>query len=182
MIDKLQRIVAWLMNRVRVNRIQRSAHDGVPVFVKRRRAGGGIVIWFAKQFLALAQSGVRMFVRAGDWVDWEIYCAQLLYPQRPAVRIGAGKSLIVPEVRGVSLRELLHRGEAGVHAMVAAAREVRRVHQIPCSHYNQAWSHGDLHLDNIVYDAASGRAGLIDFDTRHDCRLSHALRHSDDLK
>ena len=63
MIDKLQRVVAWLMNRVRVNQIQQSVHDGVPVFVKRRRAGGSIVIWFGNRFLALARSGICMFVR-----------------------------------------------------------------------------------------------------------------------
>ena len=56
------------------------------------------------------------------------------------------------EVRGISLRQLLHRNEAVVRAFVAAARELRRVHQIPCSYYQAAWSHGDLHLDNIVYD------------------------------
>jgi len=182
MIDKLQRVVAWLMNRVRVNQIQQSVQDGVPVFVKRRRAGGSIVIWFGNRFLALARSGIRMFVRADEWVDWEVHCARLLYPERPAVKIGPGPSVIVPKVCGISLRQLLRRNEAGVNAFIAAARELRRVHQIPCSHYKEAWSHGDLHLDNIVYDPVAGRAVLIDFDTRHDFRLSHTQRHSDDLK
>jgi hypothetical protein len=182
MIDTLQRVVAWLMNRVRVNQIQQSVQDGVPVFVKRRRAGGSIVIWFGNRFLALAHSGIHMFVRADEWVDWEVHCARLLYPQRPAVKRGPGPSVIVPKVRGLSLRQLLQRNEAGVNAFVAAARELRRVHRIPCSHYGEAWSHGDLHLDNIVYDPVAGRAVLIDFDTRHDFRLSRTQRHSDDLK
>jgi hypothetical protein len=182
MIDILQRVVAWLMNRVRVNQIQQSVQDGVPVFVKRRRAGGSIVIWFGNQFLALAGSGICMFVRADEWVEWEVHCARLLYPERPAVKIGPGRSVIVPQVRGISLRQLLHRKEAAVNAFVAAAHELRRVHQIPCSHYKAAWSHGDLHLDNIVYDLVAGRAVLIDFDTRHEFRISQTRRHSDDLK
>jgi hypothetical protein len=182
MIDKLQRAVAWLMNHVRVNQIQQSVQDGVPVFVKRRRAGGSLVIWFGNRFLALARSGIGMFVRADEWVDWEVHCAGLLYPERPAVKVGPGPCVIVPQVCGISLRELLHRNEAGVCAFVAAARELKRVHQLPCSYYKEAWSHGDLHLDNIVYDRVAGRAVLIDFDTHHDIRLSPTQRHSDDLK
>jgi hypothetical protein len=182
MIDKLQRVVAWLMNRVRVNQIQQSVQDGLPVFVKRRRAGGSFVIWFANRFLALARSGICMFVRTDAWVDWEVHCARLLYPERAAVKKGLGPSVVVPKVDGISLRELLHRGEASADAFVAAARELRRVHQIPCSYYQEAWSHGDLHLDNMMYDQAAGRAVLIDFDTRHEFRLGRTQRHADDLK
>ena len=36
----------------------------------------------------------------------------LLYPERPAVKIGPGPSVIVPKVCGISLRQLLHRNEA----------------------------------------------------------------------
>jgi hypothetical protein len=182
MIGTLQRIIAWLINRVRVNRIQESVQHGVPVFLKRRRAGASVVIWFANRFFALACSGIHMFVRAEEWMDWELHCARLLYPERPAAKIAPGPSVIVPKVCGSSLRQLLHRNEAGVNAFVAAARELRRAHQIPCGHYKEAWSHGDLHLDNIVYDLVADRAVLIDFDTRHDLRLSPTQRHSDDLK
>jgi hypothetical protein len=182
MIETLQRVVAWLMNRVRVNSLQQSVHDGVPVFVKRRRAGGSLVIWLGNKFLALAGREICMFVRADEWVDWEVHCARLLYPERAAVTIGPGPSVIVPKVCGVSLRQLLRQNEAAVSAFVAATRELRRVHQLLCSHYKAAWSHGDLHLDNIVYDAVADRAVLIDFDTRHEFGMSPTQRHSDDLK
>lgn len=182
MIDTLQQALASLMNRVRVNQIHQSVQDGVPVFVKRRRTGGSVVIWFGNRFLALARSGAWMFVRADEWMQWEVYCARLLYPDRPAVRTGPGPSVVLPRAEGASLRDLLRRKKAGVDAFATAARELRRVHQIPCSHYKAAWSHGDLHLDNIVYDPVAGRAVLIDFDTRHDFRLSPTQRHSDDLK
>jgi hypothetical protein len=182
MIDRLQRGIAWLMNHIRVNQIQERVQDGATVFIKRRRVGGSLVAWFGNRFLALARSGIWMFVRAGEWVDWEIYCVQLLYPERPRVKAGHGPSVIVPKACGVSLRQLLRRNEAIANAFAAAARELRRVHQIPCSYYDAAWSHGDLHLDNIIYDAATCRAVLIDFDTRHDDRLSALQRHGDDLK
>jgi hypothetical protein len=89
---------------------------------------------------------------------------------------------MMPELPGSSLRQLLHRKEANRQAFVAAARELRRVHRIPCEYYQAAWSHGDLHLDNILYDSETDRAVLIDFDTRHHSWLGETHRHGDDLK
>jgi hypothetical protein len=183
MTDLLQRVVACLMNRVRVNRVQRCMRDGVPVFVKHRRTGGQMVIWFANRFLSLAHSGICMFVRADEWTDWEVHCARLLYPDRPVVKADSGQTVIIPGVPGASLRELLHGDARNVNkAFILAARELWRVHQIHCSHYKAAWSHGDLHLDNIICDVDAERAALIDFDTRHQFLISQTQRHSDDLK
>lgn len=182
MIELPQQVIAWLMNRVRVNQVQELERDGVPMFVKRRRTGAQIVIWFANRFLARAHSGIHMFVHADEWTDWEVYCARLLYPERPGVKIRS-QAVIIPKVSGISLRKLVHRHDPDVkRAFVFAARELRRVHQIQCSHYRAAWSHGDLHLDNIVCDLNAERAVLIDFDTRHEFRISQTQRHSDDLK
>lgn len=178
MIELLQRIVAWLMNRVRVNQTQRSIRDGLRVFLKRRRFGGSMVIWFGNRFLSLANSGICMFVRARDWMAWETHCARLLYPDRPAVMIDPGNAVSLPEVSGISLRQLLHRHQTDLRAFAAAARELRRVHQIPCSAYQAAWSHGDLHLDNILFDSATNQATLIDFDTRHELGLRPVQRHT----
>ncbi len=182
MIELLQRIVAWLMNRIRVNQIQRTTRDGLPVILKRRRFGGSVVIWFGNRFLSLAGSGLVMFVRARDWMAWETHCSQLLYPDRPTVTIFPGKAVCLPEVPGFSLRQLLHRRESTLRAFTAAARELRRVHYLPCSAFQAAWSHGDLHLDNIQYDSATDQATLIDFDTRHELGLAQTQRHADDLK
>ena len=183
MTELVQRAVAWLMNRVRLNQVQQRTRDGVAVFVKRRRTGGQIVIWFANRFLALAHSGICMFVHADEWMDWEVHCARLLYPERAGVTIGAGQSVIIPKVCGISLRKLLQSNDADVNkAFILAARELRRVHRLHCSYYKAAWSHGDLHLDNILCDWNADRAVLIDFDTRHEFRIGETQRHSDDLK
>jgi tRNA A-37 threonylcarbamoyl transferase component Bud32 len=182
MLEPVQRAVAWLMNRVRVNHVEEGVRDGRRVFVKRRRTGAPILVWFANRFLALAHSGVRMFVRADEWIAWEIYCARLLYPKRPGVTVGARRAVIIPKVCGISLRALLRRNDRDLTtAFILAAREVRRAHQIQCSYFNGAWSHGDLHLDNIICDSNADRAVLIDFDTRHEPRNSATQRHSDDL-
>ncbi|MEJ7590910.1 MAG: hypothetical protein WKF77_05130 [Planctomycetaceae bacterium] len=182
MIELFQRAVAWLMNRVRVNQIQRHVQDGVPMILKRRRIGGSIMIWFGNRFLALAGSGICMFVRADQWMDWEVHCANLLYPDRPRPGIGPGHAVSSPEAGGISVRQLLRCRQTHGSALVAAARELRRVHQIQCCIYKAAWSHGDLHLDNILYDSAADRAVLIDFDTRHELTFNPTLRHCDDLK
>jgi len=183
MLEVVQRAVAWLMNRVRVNHVEEGVRDGRPVFINRRRAGAPILVWFANLFLALAHSGGCMFVRAHEWIDWELRCARLLYPGRPEVTVGAGRAVILPKVCGFSLRALLRRNDGNVtRAVILSAREVRRAHQIQCSSFNGAWSHGDLHLDNIICDSNSERAVLIDFDTRHEPWTSATQRHGDDLK
>jgi hypothetical protein len=170
-----------MMHRVRVNQTKHGIRDGVPVFIKRRRAGSGIVIWFGNRFLALARSGVCMFVRADEWMEWEVYCSGLLYPDRPCVKIGPGESVSIAVVNGTSLRQLIGCGQTDLKPIVAAARELRRVHQIECRCFRAAWSHGDLHLDNILYDRTTDRAILIDFDTRHEFGIDQTRRHSDDL-
>jgi tRNA A-37 threonylcarbamoyl transferase component Bud32 len=124
-----------------------------------------------------------MFVDADEWSDWEVHCARLLYPDRPVVKADSGRTVIIPRVAGTSLRELLHGDARNANkAFILAARELWRVHQIQCSHYKAAWSHGDLHLDNIICDLDAERAALIDFDTRHEFRITQTQRHSDDLK
>ena len=82
MIDLLERAVACLMTRVRVNRVQRITPDGTPMIIKRRRRGGSLAIWFGNQFLALADSGICMFVRVDEWLEWEVHCVKLLYAER----------------------------------------------------------------------------------------------------
>ena len=183
MLEPVLRAVAWLMNRVRVNHVEEDVRDGRPVFVKRRRPGAPIVVWFANRFLALAESGGCMFVRADEWIDWELHCARLLYPGRGTAAVAADRAVILPKVCGISLRALLRGNDADAATAVRmAAREVRRVHQLQCSYFNGPWSHGDLHLDNIICDSNAERAVLIDFDTRHEPWISSTERHSDDLK
>jgi len=138
MTERLQQFIASMMNRVRMNRIQRQTCNVAAVFVKTRRFGGGLVVWFGNWFLYLAGSGICMFVRSRDWMKWEAYCAMLLYPDRPAVKFSSGNAVVVPEIRGVSIRQMLKAGDINLRAFIAAAREFRRVHGIPCSDYKAA--------------------------------------------
>lgn len=179
---QFQRITAHIMGRVRVNSVWPEICDGARVFVKTRRLGGSLIIWLGNSFLCFADSGIHMFVRTQAWVAWELHCDRLLYPDRPEMKVKAGKTLVMQEVCGISLRELIRSNKLNSNACEAAAREIYRAHQLHCSIYNGGWSHGDLHLDNILYDDARNRAILIDFDTRHLPELNETLRHADDLK
>jgi hypothetical protein len=181
MFDLMERCAARLMNGVRVNQIQRCIRNGVPVYAKRRKVCGSFIIWFGNCFLTLARSGICMFVRAGDWMKWEAHCSSLLYPDRPPVELGPGKVVSVAEIIGTSLRSLVLHNASALKPIIATARELHRVHQIHCQYFQSAWSHGDLHLDNILYDEATDRAFLIDFDTRHQFAISPTQRHSDDV-
>ena len=123
-----------------------------------------------------------MFVNTADWIAWEIHSVHLLYPASPVVSEGDNRSVALPALPGISLRRLINVAVPEIQAFVAAARELRRAHQIECDFFQATWSHGDLHLDNILYDSRTGMAFLIDFDTRHNKEVAPAQRHCDDLK
>ena len=65
--------------------------------------------------------------------------------------------------------------------LAAAGRELRRAHEWRCDAFGGAWSHGDPHTGNFIFDAGEGRARLIDFEVMHHAMLSADERHADDL-
>jgi hypothetical protein len=65
--------------------------------------------------------------------------------------------------------------------LVAAALELKRVHQIHCPELNSLWSHGDANLANFLYDPATGRARIIDFEIVPEGPLGADGRHAEDL-
>jgi hypothetical protein len=181
MLDAVQRLLASFMIRVRVNRLQESLVDDRAVIVKTRRRGAGVVIVGGNAFLMLSQSGVRMFVCSRRWSTWETYCSRLLYPEMAAGCVASRRSAVLAKLPGTSLRRLLLQQQDSLPAVVAGVQEVYRCHQIHCRRFGGPWSHGDLHLDNVLYDTASGRAFLIDFDAHHMLNLPGLDRHADDL-
>ena len=63
----------------------------------------------------------------------------------------------------------------------AAGKELRRAHGLWSSELGDYWSHGDPHLENLLYDLESDQARLIDFELIHDKCMSAVKRHADDL-
>ncbi len=181
MFEATQQLLAAVMIRVRVNRSRETILNGVPMISKTRRRGAGMVIAGGNVFLALARSGVRMFARAPAWIAWEMHCTQLLYPDEARARAISPRAVALARLPGMSLRQMLRGRQPLSSAFRCAAIEIGRAHQLECPRYGGRWSHGDLHLDNVLYDAATGRVCLVDFDTRHVWTLPAEWRQADDL-
>jgi len=84
-------------------------------------------------------------------------------------------------VPGINLTIHLDGGTITPPMLVAAARELRRAHSWYCADFGGLWSHGDPHVGNFIYDEATGRARLIDFEVMHDPAMTAEERHADDL-
>jgi lipopolysaccharide kinase (Kdo/WaaP) family protein len=166
--------LARLIDAVRVNVTTEIVRDGHRLLLKRRRKGCSAVVACGNVFLALARSNIVMFPSVRAWQAWELHSYALLHGG--ARRAGAvGRDAIVIEaLPGETLARRLARGGLTPAMMVAAARELGRAHAL-------AWSHGDPHLGNVLYDDAADSAYLIDFETRHEPQLSVTERRADDL-
>jgi len=180
MMNTIQKCLARLMVGVRVNRAWSGTWSEDPVHFKRRRLGGSLTVWLGNLFLRLADSNIEMFVHSSEWAAWEKECYATLYPGLPPVAELPDGCLILPALPGVSLRRL-RQDEFTAERIAAVAKELMRTHQLHCSYFRGGWSHGDLHLDNVLLDVTTGQVHLIDFDTRHVRCLSHTRRCAEDL-
>src|SRR2546430_7356502 len=94
----------------------------------------------------------------------------------------SGKRCVVAEkLPGESLWEHLNRGTLSRRMLQAAAAEFRRAHQFWSDEFRGRWSHGDGTSQNVIYDPATNRARLIDFEIVHEKSLATAARQADDL-
>jgi hypothetical protein len=166
---------------VRVNAVSLEARPGAASWVKRRRFGMGAVIAAGNVFFRLSRARIRMFVSCSRWRDWELASFRLLHPGRAAGTRG-GRALALEALPGEGLDRLLARGQLTAGILEVAARELRRAHALVLPGGSaMRWSHGDLHLKNVLYDAEGQRAWLIDFETPHEAGLTAEERHADDL-
>jgi hypothetical protein len=129
------------------------------------------LIYVGNIFLRWSHSRILMFPQTHAWQQWECDCYRRLYGGG-CQPVGDDAVLIDP-FPGESLRTLLIQNHLTDAAMQAAALEFRRVHEL------DGWSHGDPHLDNVLFDGK--RARLIDFETQHLAGLSVEVRQADDL-
>jgi hypothetical protein len=170
---------AHLIDAVPVNRTRECFIGGKRFLLKRRRWGRGAVIVLGNAFLKLSHSRISMFPRSKAWQQWEIHSYQLLY-DRTCLPI-LNDVIRVEPLPGRSLRDYLDDGRLSAVMMRAAGAEFKRAHALLSPELDGLWSHGDPHLNNVLYDKVSGCAYLIDFETRHETQLSAVERHADDL-
>src|SRR2546430_9817953 len=91
------------------------------------------------------------------------------------------RTMIAAKLPAESLWDHLNRGTLSRRMLQAAAAEFRRAHQFWSDEFRGRWSHGDGTSQNVIYDPATNRARLIDFEIVHEKSLARAARQADDL-
>ncbi len=172
MSEEAAKVLAFAVRRVAVNRVAR--HGGR--WHKRRIAGSAMVVTAGNVYLRRA-GRFSMLATPRSWARHEVDVYRALYGESAAGFLDAERVWIT-HTPGVTLTDLVQRG-APLHVLRAAGAELRRVHAAVIA--GRSFSHGDLHLSNVIFCAEEGRARLIDFETVHSDEQDAAARHADDL-
>ena len=151
------------------------------VMAKRRRRAAWLVMRVANAFFRVARNPVEAIANDAEWRVWEVDCFRLLHGPQFTAGVGQDRTPFVSVLPGVDLSRLLTNGTLRPAHLAAAGAELRRAHEFPSRHHGGRWSHGDPHTGNFMFDAATGRARLVDFEMRHHRNLPEARRHADDL-
>jgi len=166
---------------IKVNEMTQSERNGRTVWIKRRRWTAEPVLACANRFFRLAGAPLQAIHHVAAWQRWEIECFHRLHaPEYRAFQDGP-RAIGADAVPGVNLTGALDNGTITPGMTAAAGRELRRAHTCECPELGGAYSHGDPHLGNFVYETATERARLIDFEVIHHAALPATERHADDL-
>ena len=168
------------VDRIKINALTREMRDGRPVWIKRRRVAAGPIMLVANRFFRLVGNPVHT-LRDAAWQQWEVTCFEKLHGDGFRAFSCGRDAVGADELPGLSLAHHLSAGTIAPEMLAAAGRELRRAHGWRCDTFGDAWSHGDPHSGNFIYDPSDGRARLIDFEVMHDTALSADDRHADDL-
>ncbi|MBA3869733.1 MAG: hypothetical protein H0X30_11335 [Anaerolineae bacterium] len=174
-------LMARLIDAVQVNRSQPVVINGRSFWLKQRRFGRSLIIVYGNLFLKFSNSKIRMFAHTSDWQIWEVESYRLLYGAESEIVVVGSDSVRIPNVPGISLKCCLETHTLTAEIMRTAATEFSRAHSLTMLLLTEPWSHGDPHLENVLYDAQTHQAHLIDFETRHQAGLIAVERHADDL-
>lgn len=169
------------MDTIKINAVTREERDGRFFWIKRRRWASRPIMACANQFFHLAGNPIQSLNDFTAWQRWEVNCFLRLHGERFRAFAAGARSVAAEEMPGQNLSDHLNAGTLALPMLAAAARELRRAHEMDCPTFRGSWSHGDPHAGNFVYESATGRARLIDFEVMHDPAMSADERHADDL-
>ena len=124
---------------------------------------------------------VFVFANVAAWQNWEVRCFSLLNGDR-FTAFSVGQAVWMDHLPGKDLALLARQARLQPVHLAAAGAEFRRMHELWSPEFKAKWSHGDPHLGNVIFDAGTGRARVIDFETTHFRHLPPEQRHADDLK
>lgn len=170
-----------IVDRIKINTLTREMRGGQAVWIKQRRALAVPIMVLANGFFRIVGNPVRALTDVEIWQGWEVDCFLQLHGEKyRAFRCGK-VAVGADELPGHSLSQHLGAGTLAPEMTAAAGRELRRAHEWSCETFGAAWSHGDPHSGNFIFDPGEGRARLIDFEVMHCPSLSARERHADDL-
>lgn len=171
-----------LIDTIKINHIRPLERDGRQYWLKERQPWSRVLIPCANAFFRAAANPVRVLSNRREWQQWEIDSYHLLHGAEDYHAFAVGEHGISAEtLPGISLEAPASEGWLSPSLLAAAARELKRAHQLPCPAFGGGWSHADPHVGNFIFDEATGRARLIDFEVTHLRHLTTAERHADDL-
>jgi hypothetical protein len=170
-----------LVDRIKINAVSRECRDGQALWIKRRRWTARPIMASANRFFRLAGNPIQALDDLATWQRWEVECFLQLHGGQYRAFTEGTNAVAAEEVPGKSLSHHLNTGTLTPRMLAAAARELRRAHAADCATFRGPWSHGDPHAGNFIYDAATDRARLIDFEVMHQPTMGAAERHADDL-
>jgi hypothetical protein len=166
---------------IKINAINLETRGNRLMWIKRRLLGSGLIALFSNLFFLIARARIHLWVSLKQWQSWEVACFRLLYGEALAVFPEGRRTVCVDMVPGRSLREWVIESTFAIEAIQAAGKEMRRAHDLWSRELGDYWSHGDPHLENLLYDLESDQARLIDFELIHDKSVPALQRHADDL-
>jgi hypothetical protein len=180
-MNRILSTAGTLVDRIKINTVTREARGGRAFWVKQRRWTARPILACANRFFHLAGNPIQAFAELAPWQRWEVDCFLRLHGERFHAFAEGARSVAAEEVPGKNLSEHLSAGTLAPTILLAAARELRRAHEIVCPVFRGPWSHGDPHAGNFVHEPATDRARLIDFEVMHHPTLRAEERHADDL-
>ena len=180
-MSRLLTAAGAIVDRIKINSLTREMRDGRAVWIKRRRVTAGPIMALANGFFRIVGNPVRALIDRAEWQRWEVDCFLQLHGENYRAFRDGHHSVAADELPGRSLSQHLDAGTITEEMLTAAGRELRRAHEWRCGAFDGAWSHGDPHSGNFIYDPAENRARLIDFEVMHRAALSAHERHADDL-
>ncbi len=180
-MSRILSLAGALVDTIKINAVTRERRDGRTLWIKRRRWTAAPLMACANHFFRLARNPIQAIDDTPAWQTWEVNWFLRLHGEDFSAFADGARAVAVEELPGQSLSQHLEAGTWTLPMLTAAALELRRAHAMDCPRLGALWSHGDPHAGNFVYDAASDRARLIDFEVMHHPGMPVAERQADDL-
>jgi hypothetical protein len=177
----LSTAAARLVDSLKINSVSEKVQRGGRLVIKRRYKYSEPLAELANVYFRMAGIPIRFWAKTEKWQQWEVKSFNMLNGDRFHAHASDANAVCADKMPGRSLWDHLNEGTLTREMMEAAGKELRRAHQLWSDEFRGPWSHGDVGMNNVIYDKKTGRARLIDFEIVHKKSLPTKSRHADDL-